>query len=82
MSERNSVDPTYYQRNRDVKLNTAKDYYENGLERLREQARHKYRNLSEEEKKKKREYGRKQISQYVRRKKTKTKEISKKLSRG
>ena len=82
MSERNSVDSTYYQRNRDVKLNTAKDYYENGLERLREQARHKYRNLSEEEKKKKREYGRKQISQYVRRKKTKTKEISKKLSRG
>ena len=58
MSERNSVDSTYYQRNRDVKLNTAKDYYENGLERLREQARHKYRNLSEEEKKKKREYGR------------------------
>ena len=82
MSERNSVDSTYYQRNRDVKLNTAKDCYENGLERLREQARHKYRNLSEEEKKKKREYGRKQISQYVRRKKTKTKEISKKLSRG
>ena len=82
MSERNSVDSTYYQRNRDVKLNTAKDYYENGLERLREQARHKYRNLSEEEKKKKREYGRKQILQYVRRKKTKTKEISKKLSRG
>ena len=82
MSERNSVDSTYYQRNRDVKLNIAKDYYENGLERLREQARHKYRNLSEEEKKKKREYGRKQISQYVRRKKTKTKEISKKLSRG
>ena len=82
MSERNSVDSTYYQRNRDVKLNTAKDYYENGLERLREQARHKYRNLSEEEKKKKREYGRKQISQYVRRKKAKTKEISKKLSRG
>ena len=82
MSERNSVDSTYYQRNRDVKLNTAKDYYENGLERVREQARHKYRNLSEEEKKKKREYGRKQISQYVRRKKTKTKEISKKLSRG
>ena len=82
MSERNSVDSTYYQRNKDVKLNIAKDYYENGLERLREQARHKYRNLSEEEKKKKREYGRKQISQYVRRKKTKTKEISKKLSRG
>ena len=80
MSE--SADLIYYQRNRDVILNRAKDYYENDKERLRVQTRHKYRNLSEEEKKKKREYGRKQISQYVRRKKTKTKEISKKLSRG
>ena len=48
---------TYYQRNRDVILNRAKDYYENDKERLREQARDKYRHLSEEEKKKKREYG-------------------------
>ena len=38
-------------------LNRAKDYYENGKNRLREQARDKYRNLSEEEKNKKREYG-------------------------
>ena len=45
-----------YQRNRDVILNTAKDYYENDKERLREQARDTYRNLSEE-KNKKREYG-------------------------
>ena len=45
---------TYYQRNRDVILNRAKDYYENDKERLREQARYKYRNLSEEEKKIKR----------------------------
>ena len=51
------VDSTYYQRNRDVILNTAKDYYENDKERLREQARDKYRNLSEEERNKKREYG-------------------------
>ena len=43
-------DLTYYQRNRDVILNRAKDYYENDKERLREQARGKYRNLSEEEK--------------------------------
>ena len=35
-------------------LNRAKDYYENDKERLREQARDKYRNLSEEEQKKKR----------------------------
>ena len=38
-------------------LNRAEDYYENDKERLREQARDKYRNLSEEEKNKKREYG-------------------------
>ena len=28
-------DSTYYQRNRDVMLNRAKDYYENDKERLR-----------------------------------------------
>ena len=39
---------TYYPRNRDVILNRANDYYENDKERLREQARDKYRNLSEE----------------------------------
>ena len=38
---------TYYQRNREVILNRAKDYYENNKE------------LSEEEKNIKREYGRK-----------------------
>ena len=38
---------TYYQRNRDVILNRAKDYYENYKERLREQAKNEYRNLSE-----------------------------------
>ena len=48
---------TCYQRNRDVILNRAKDYYENGKERLREHARDKYRNLSEEDKNKKIEYG-------------------------
>ena len=36
-------------------LNRGKDYYENNKELLREQARDKYRNLSEEEKNKKRE---------------------------
>ena len=39
---------TYYQRNRDVILNRAKNYYENDKERLREQARCKYRNYSKE----------------------------------
>ena len=48
MSE--SADLTYYQRNRDLILNRAKHYYENDKERFREQAREKYRNLSEEEK--------------------------------
>ena len=42
-----------YQRNRDVILNRCTDYYENDKERLREQARNKYRNLSEEKKIKK-----------------------------
>ena len=39
MNECNSVEYvhlTYYQRNRDVMLNRAKDYYENDKERLRE----------------------------------------------
>ena len=49
-AECSSVDLTYYQRNRYVILNKAKDYNENDKERLREQARDKYRNLSEEEK--------------------------------
>ena len=35
------ADLTYYQRNRDVILNRAKDYYENDKERLKEQARDK-----------------------------------------
>ena len=47
---------TYYQRNRDVILNRAKDYYENDKEGLREQVRNKYRNLTQEVKNKKREY--------------------------
>ena len=51
--ESNSVELTYYQRNRDVILNRAKDYYENDKQRLRLQARDKYRNLSEEWKNKK-----------------------------
>ena len=42
---------THYQRNRDVILNRAKDYYENDKERLREQAKDKYINFSEKEKK-------------------------------
>ena len=53
------VDLTYYQRNRDAILNRAKDYYENDKQRLRGYAGDKYKNFSEEEKIKKREYGKK-----------------------
>ena len=41
---------TYYERNRDVILNRAKDNYENSTELLRKRAKNKYRELSEEEK--------------------------------
>ena len=66
MIECNSIDNTnltYYQKNQDVIINTAKDYYENDKERIREQARNKeknkkkiiqksrYLNMSEEKKK-------------------------------
>ena len=37
-------------------LNNEKDYYNNNKERLREQARDKYKSLSEEDKFKKREH--------------------------
>ena len=42
----------------DVILNRAKDYYKNNKERVREQAKDKNRNLSEEEKNEKQKYGR------------------------
>ena len=60
MSKYNSIENinlAYYQKNRHVVLNRAKDYHEHDKERLREQPRDKYRNLSEEEKSKTREYG-------------------------
>ena len=70
---------TYYQRNRDVILNSAKDYYEIDKERLRKQARDKQRNLSEEEKNK-REYGKNRYYNMFEEKKAKIKRITKKLS--
>ena len=48
---------SYYQKNRSMILKRDKEYYENDKERLWEQARGKYKNLSEEEKMKKGEYG-------------------------
>ena len=41
---------TYYQRNREVILNRAKDYYGNNRDSLKVNAKYKYRELSEEEK--------------------------------
>ena len=57
-------------------LNRAKDYYENDKERLREQARDKYRNLSEE-KNKKREYGKNRYRNMLEEKKQRLKEYQK-----
>ena len=68
---------TYYQINRDVTLNGARDYYENDKERLREKARDKYRNLSEEEKNKKREYGKTRYLNMSEEKKKRPKEYQK-----
>ena len=58
-------------------LNRAKDYYENDKERLRGQARDKYRNLSEEGKNKKREYGRGRYRNMPEEKKQRLKEYQK-----
>ena len=44
---------TYYQKNKDAIINRAKNYYHNNIEFLREIARNKYRELPEEEKRKK-----------------------------
>ena len=65
---------TYY---RDVILNRAKDYYENDKERLKEQARDKYRNLFEKEKNKKRESGRNRYHNMSEEKKPRLKEYQK-----
>ena len=76
------ADLTYCQKNREVILNWAKDYYKNDKERLNKQTRDKYRNLSEEEKTKKREYGKNRYHNMPEKKETKIKRISKKLLRG
>ena len=72
--ESNSIEKTYHQKNRDVILNRAKDYYENDKERLREQAGGKYRNLSEEDENKKREYRKNRYHNMSEEKKQKLKE--------
>ena len=69
-----SADLTYYQKNREVILNRAKDYYENDKERLREQARNlihknKYRNLPKEIKIKRENMGRIDTAIYLKKRK-------------
>ena len=70
---------TYYQRNREVILNKAKDCYENNKELLRGRAQNKYRELSEEEKNIKREYGRKRYHNMSEENKKRLKEYQKKF---
>ena len=41
---------SFYQRNRDVILNRAKDYYKSDKERLRDNGRDKYRNYLKKKK--------------------------------
>ena len=81
MSKCNSIesaDLTYYQKSRHMILNRTKYYYENDKERLKGQARDKYRNLSEEEKNKRREYGKNRYHNMPEEKKQRLKEYKKK----
>ena len=68
---------TYYQINRVKILNRAKQYYENNKERSREQAKNKYRELSNEDKDIKREYGRSRYQNMFKENKRKLKEYHK-----
>ena len=71
---------TYYQRNREVILNRAKDYYENNKELLREREQKiNTDNYLKKKKNIKREYGKKTIITCLKKIK-KIKRISKKLS--
>ena len=65
----------------DVILNTAKDDYQNDQERLRKQARDKYRNLSQEEKNEKRKYGKNRYHNMFEEKKQSLKEYQKIIMR-
>ena len=67
----------YYQKKRDVILIRVKHYYENNKERLRKQARDKYRNLFKEDKNKQREYGKNRYHTMSEGKKQRLKEYQK-----
>ena len=68
---------TFYERNRDVILNRGKDYYENNKKLLRERAKNKYRELSENEKDVKRLYQRDRYHNMTAEEKQKLKEYQK-----
>ena len=61
-------------------LNRAKDCYRNNREKLKVKARDKYRELSDEEKDIKREYGRNKYNNMSEEDKQRLKEYQKKLS--
>ena len=75
--ECNSIEEVCYQTNRDVILYGAKDYYKDDKERLRGQAKDKYRNLSQDEKNEKRKYGRNRYHNMSEENKRRTKEYQK-----
>ena len=68
-----------WEKNRYVILNRAKDYYKNDKkdQEIKHQVRVKHRNLSEEEKNKKRECGRNRYNNMSEEKKQKLKEYQK-----
>ena len=72
-----NTDLSYYKKTQYVVLNKAKYHYKNNNVRLRGQARDKYRNLSEEEKNKKREYGKNRYLNMSEEKKKRLKEYQK-----
>ena len=72
-----NTDLTYYQKNKDLILNKAKDCCKHNKERLREQERDKNKSLSEEEKNKKREYGKNGYRKMSEEKKQRLKEYQK-----
>ena len=65
---------TYYQRNKEMILNRAKDYSENNKELLRERAKNKCRELSDKENGIKKKYGRDRYHNKSEEKKQKLKE--------
>ena len=74
---------TYYQRNKDEALNKAKEYNKNNNKRLKKQAKdiYIYRNLSEEDKNEKREYGKNRYHNMSEEKKQKLKEYQKNIEK-